>query len=456
MKRKVLGSFVLLFVLMVSVNVNATIKCGEGKPGDTVSCVLSGVEAAGNTDRIKADNGLKFVGCNICNDKTYNLTKDQEATFNFKIDSGITESKTLNVTIAGNTGSIKVNSTTTTTTTDPNVVTYTVTLVPGRNNNNITKTCTVNSLNDTCNVTLDNLEDSNFNGWGDNKNCTEGSKGNIKVNKDITYYACYTNSSDDNLLLKSLVVKDGDKELDFDFSIRTREYDLIVGLDVDSLEIEAEAQSDDVEINISGNENLKEGDNKIIITLTDKDGATSTYTLNVKKEEKIEAPLLNMLSIRGYNNFNFSSDIFVYDLTIDRNIKSLIIEYETENDNQNVEIEDNENLHDGSKIKIIVTDKDTDLSSTYEINIHMESSNLIIYIIIGAALLIILIILLIIVIKKGKKKQNNDKSSKKNVKNNSVKGKKAVSTIPEVKETPVAPQAPIDTKKKEEVETLDF
>ena len=172
---------IIIVLLAFCLNVNADIKCNEGKPGDTVSCTVSGIEATGNIKRIQADSGLTFDSCNVCSGNTYNLTKDKAATFNFKIDNSITESKKLNVTIANETGSINVNVSTTTTTTNPNEVTYTVTLVPGKNKSNITKSCTVNSLNDTCNVNLDNLDDDAFNGWSENKSCTEGSKGNIKV-----------------------------------------------------------------------------------------------------------------------------------------------------------------------------------------------------------------------------------------------------------------------------------
>ncbi len=478
MKWKKVNLLVIFVLMIFSLQVKADIKCGNGKPGDSVNCVVSNVAANGLTKNIKADNGLTFKSCTNCdNSGNYILTKNTSTTFVFGIANNITENKTLKVEIAGQTGSIKVvtnntesssTTTSTTTTTNANEVTYTVTLVPGKNQSNLTKTCNVNSLNPTCNVTLDELDDPLFNGWGEEKDCTEGSRGNIKVNKDITYYACYKNSTNEDLLLKSLVVKANDEILDFDFSIRTREYDIMVGLDVKKLDIEAEAQDEDVEITIEGNEELKDGDNVVTITLTDKDGSSSVYTLNVNRTDEILPPKLTKLVVGGVKGFNFQSDVYDYSITIDKKITELILDYETEKETQTVEVLNNENLKDGSQVRIVVTDEETNLSSTYVLNIQMESSNLLIYIIIGAVLLIILIVLLIVVIKKGKK---NKKEVNPGAAPKQTKGKKAVSKIPEVKSSPAtsspkeptahpvtptpAPKAPVP-KKEEKLETLDF
>lgn len=455
--------FLLMLVLCVGIKVDAEIKCGDGKPGGMVSCVVSNIEVSGSTSRIKTDTGLTFDSCDICTeDGTYSLTKDKAATFKFKISADITGNKALNVTIAGESTSINVK--TEETTTNENEISYTVTLVPGKGKSNTTKTCTVNSLNSTCNVTLDELDDENFTGWDTDKNCTEGSKGNIKVNKDVTYYACYKASTDatndetnDTLLLKSLVVKNGEEEIDFDFSIRTREYNLTVGLDVESLVIDAVAQDEDVTVSSEGNDNLKEGLNKIIITLT-LDGATSEYILNVNKTEKVEAPLLSNLVIGGDYNIDFQPEKFVYSVAIDKDISKLIIQYDAENEDYDVEVLNNENLKDGSQIRIIVSNSENSTSSTYIINVTKTASNLILYIGIGAILLVILVVLLIIVVKKGKKNNksvNNTPSSKKN-----VNVTKVSNSIPEIAAPMQNVPSPASNDKvensNEEIETLNF
>lgn len=479
MKLRVAKILILIFLLGASVGVSATIKCDEGKPGDTVNCAISNKSISGSTKRISADTGLSFVSCDVCKDDgTYIIENGVIANFKFKIASDIKESKTLNVSVAGEDGTIKVNVENSEEESNgdeetPEEVSYTVTLVIGNNQANKTKSCKVNSLNSTCNITLDELEDVNFNGWGTEKGCTEGSKGNIKVNKDITYYACYknveTNPSDNkpendetntnnDLLLKSLVVKNGEDEIDLGFSIRIKEYDITVPTSTESLEVLAESQNEDVEVTITGHEKLENEDNQIIITLTDKDGKTNQFKINVKKTDDVVAPLLNNLAIPGYA-INFSEDVFVYNVTIDKGIKELNIEYTKANEDNNVEIVGNSNLKNGSQIRVIVSDNESAKNTTYLINVHQESSNLIIYISIGAILLVILVVLLIIIVKKGKKNNGNTNnggaSKQKQIKGKSVNSKNNIPDVtPAIPTPPVSPVSP--DVKKNEIEVLDF
>ena len=140
---------------------------------------------------------------------------------------------------------------------------------------NITQSCIVNSINSTCNITLEELSVEGFNGWGTDKNCTSGSKGNIKVNKDITYYACYkddatddkknNHTTDANLLLKSLKLKNQDEEIKIGFSMRIFSYEITVPSDIQALTVEAIAQNEDVKVNVTGHNNLSKDNNEIKI-----------------------------------------------------------------------------------------------------------------------------------------------------------------------------------------------
>lgn len=64
------------------------------------------------------------------------------------------------------------------------------------------------------------------------------------------------------------------------------EYTTKVAGNVDKLDIRAIAKDKDAKVEIIGNENLKEGKNTILIKVTDKNGFTKYYTLNVEKEAK--------------------------------------------------------------------------------------------------------------------------------------------------------------------------
>lgn len=470
--KKLVKGFVILFLASLMFNVNAEVKCDAGKPGDTVNCTIKNGGSIGTIKRITVDEGLTFVSCDVCDDTQYTIEENKTANFKFKISENIKETKKLTATFGGETATIDVlaENKTEVPEENENEKVYTVTLIPGKGANK-TLSCPVNSLNTTCNVTLESLDDENFTGWGKEKNCTEGATGSVKVNKNITYYACYkkdsatttTQSAEVNkdLNLKSLVIKNGDEKLDINFSIRIFTYDITVPTETTNLTVEAVA-SDGIEVEVSGQDNLTNEENKIIITLTDKSGKKNEYTINVKKSDKVQLPKLSSLVIGGYN-INFSPDNFVYTLEIDSKISSLNIDAQVEDDLEK-EVIGNENLKNGSQIKIIVTNPLNDTSSTYIINIVKGINSLYIYLAIGGIVLVILIILLIIVVKKGKKgssnsKNNNTKSTKK-IPNNAKKVNNKAN-IPEVK--PVIPSAPSivtnNTKsvdKKEDIEILDI
>lgn len=482
MRSRLFKVFLFLFSIFLMVNVDASITCGIGKPGDTVNCEVSNLDVAGLAKNIVVDAGISFDSCDVCdNDGNYAIQPDKTANFKFKIDSNINENKTLNVTIAGETAAIKVvvasedeeeeNS---------EEVTYTVTLIPGNGRANVTKNCTVNSLNSTCNVTLDEIEDNTFIGWDTDKSCNGASRGNIKVNKDITYYACYKNQDTNNensentsnenteLLLKSLIIMNGDEEIDLGFSIRIKEYNITIPTSVENLVVNAVAQNENVKVSVVGNDSLKEKENVITITLTDEEGSTNKYVINVNISDEVSLPLLKNLIIGAYS-INFDPETFVYTVTIDKGIKELSIDAIPENDEFDVQILGNNDLKDGSQITIKLHDLEKDISSAYTINIVHERSDLVVYIGIGVGLLIILIILLIFVVKKGNKTSNKSGNSRSNTNNKQAsKSINNKSNVSEVAPTiPVVPSAPQSTnsnviannvvkENKEELEVLDF
>jgi len=467
----------LLFVLFVSViiNVDAKVKCNDGKPGDTVNCVINNAGRGGKISNIEVSTGLTFVSCDVCNENSYKIEPNKDANFKFKISKDITESKTLTATFGGEDAKIKViveSQDDNEEDTENTSTIYSVTLIPGAGQSNKTLTCTVNSLNTTCNVTLDELENEKFNGWGDNKDCTEGARGSVKVNKNVTYYACYkkddvvdvpNEENDKSLLLKSLIVTNGTEKVNLGFSIRKFEYDITIPTEVETLNVEATAQSDNINVEIIGNNELKNEENVIKIVLSTEDGKSNEYIINVKKNDAANNPLLSSLIVGGYN-IGFNPEKYEYNLTIDEGIKSLNITATPEKENYEYKIEGNNNLKDGSKISIIVNNTDTDKSSTYIINISKENNNLSMNLGIGGIILIILIILLIVVVKKGKKSNKNNQNNKKSNVSNLFKQQGQVvnnkGNIPEVK--PVIPTAPTNSSvvkevdKTEQVETLDL
>lgn len=82
--------------------------------------------------------------------------------------------------------------------------------------------------------------------------------------------------------LKELVVNDKDL-LDEDNG--TGSYSIKVDKDTDKLDISAIPASDGSKVKIIGNDNLKSGNNTVLVEVTDKNGFTKSYKIDVEKEE---------------------------------------------------------------------------------------------------------------------------------------------------------------------------
>lgn len=303
----------------------------------------------------------------------------------------------------------------TTTTKDSNIKEVFITLDPNNGSEPTKESCKIATGSSYCNITLPKLDTEGFNGWGTASTCKEGSIGQVKIEKDITYYACNakntSSSSDKTILLKSLKIKDKDtnEEIKFGtFSIKKTEYSFKVLYDVENLSIDATSE-DGISIEITGNENLVVGENNIVIKLTTSDNKTNEYKLKVtrlKKGEKIDNKhYLKSLVIGGYN-INFNKSTFDYKLTISSDINKLEITPISEESDIKPIVLNNENLKDGSVIKINLTGDD-DITTTYSIIITKEKSNLILYIGLGVLGLLIIILIVLIIIKSNRKKKNN-------------------------------------------------
>ena len=102
--------------------------------------------------------------------------------------------------------------------------------------------------------------------------------------------------------LKVLNVKNGEMSPKFDSD--KLEYDVKVSGKVDKLEIEAIPFETSTKVDILGNSNLKEGENSVLIKLTDKNNFTQVYTLNVTKES-------SKSTILGFTPLQFGLILFI-------------------------------------------------------------------------------------------------------------------------------------------------
>lgn len=136
--------------------------------------------------------------------------------------------------------------------------------------------------------------------------------------------------------LKELIVKDA--PLSPSFKPDVLEYTTKVPSNVDKLDIIATAKTEGSKVEIIGNENLKEGKNTILVKVTDKNGFSKYYTINVEKEAKQKSN-----SILGLTPLQFGIMAGITGILLTSLISLIVLlirakkvpKSKTENENQN-------------------------------------------------------------------------------------------------------------------------
>lgn len=221
-------------------------------------------------------------------------------------------------------------------------------------------------------------------------------------------------------ILKSLTVEPG--TLSPEFNPETTKYSITIGEDITKLNINAVVEDEKSKLDISGNDDLKLGENIIKLVVTAEDGTARTYVITVTKEQQ-EQLRLNSLLIKGINlNPSFSSDIYEYVADVDNNITKLDIEALGNVENATIEILGNEDLQEGENtVTIMLKSEDGKQNVTYQIivkkvgktvvgsNVSENNSSNMQYIIVGSILGgILLIIIIVLIVKKIRSNREDD------------------------------------------------
>lgn len=212
-----------------------------------------------------------------------------------------------------------------------------------------------------------------------------------------------------NVNLKSLEIEE--QELSPAFSPETTSYTIQIAEEVTKLEIKAEAEDEKATVTIKGNEELKEGENIITITVTAEDGTTKNYEIKVAKSANgVEKLGLTSLKIKDTSIATmFKPEVYNYEIDI-KDVTELEIEAIANDETATVEILGNENLQEGENIiTIIVSAKEGEEKVTYQIKANKVikaveegkkiDSKIYLYTAIGAVILIALIIVIVYTIK---------------------------------------------------------
>lgn len=163
------------------------------------------------------------------------------------------------------------------------------------------------------------------------------------------------------------------------FNKNKTSYAVTVGENVNDLKITAVAEDSKSKVAISGNTGLKNGDNKVYITVTAQDGTKKVYTITVTKTgdaNKSNSYLQNLIVENATLSPEFSKEIFEYDCgTVGKSVETLKILAFGENENVKIDITGNDKLSEGdNKIIVKVTSEDGTTTKEYVITVKKDSS----------------------------------------------------------------------------------
>ena len=157
--------------------------------------------------------------------------------------------------------------------------------------------------------------------------------------------------------LSELTVEEGTISPEFDNDVK--EYTLTVPNEITKINVKATPTDNKATVKVEGNEDLKEGENPVTITVTAEDGTTDKYTINVTRER---AKLSLQSLIIKYENENgeqieiplnpaFSNEIQEYTLdNIEYWVEKLNIEAIANIEGATIEVQGADNLQTGENI----------------------------------------------------------------------------------------------------------
>lgn len=282
------------------------------------------------------------------------------------------------------------------------------------NFNKTTKTYTLNVDSDVTsmkiNGTLEDSKASFVNGYGPRTVNLDYGKNTILVkakaeNESVNTYTIVVNRKDNrsnNNYLTNIEVSSGN----IVFEKNITEYNMTVLNEVETLTINPVLEDSKAKFDISTNK-LSVGDNKINILVTSENGEKRTYTINVKRlsEEESLSDNNNVKSITISNHeFEFKSDVYEYNVNIEKSENELIFDVVLEDQTANYTILGNENLQNGSIVKVVsISESGKQLEYKFIIS---KKANYLPYIIVGGIGMFLGIIigsLLTLVLVKNKK-----------------------------------------------------
>ena len=157
------------------------------------------------------------------------------------------------------------------------------------------------------------------------------------------------------------------------FSDYIMKYNVFVNNDTNNVNVTATLGEDDDYVTGTGNIELVDGINEVILKVIKKNNDILTYQVDIYRnydEDSLNDNVnLKSLIINGYD-INFDPNVYEYDVNVLDDVR-LDIDYETMSDNASVRITGNSNLREGkNEVRLIVSNKDKSKVSVYILNVN--------------------------------------------------------------------------------------
>ena len=162
------------------------------------------------------------------------------------------------------------------------------------------------------------------------------------------------------------------------FNPNVTEYYIIVNENVESIDVTAIPKNNNAKVQITGNNNLKKGANKITIKITSKDNSKNKeYIINVTKTNDINSANANLETL-AVENFTLSPEyeenITNYNTEVSKDTQELNVLAIPNNMNAKVEIKGNKNLQYGkNRITVTVTAQNGVTQKKYLIDVYKRN-----------------------------------------------------------------------------------
>lgn len=228
--------------------------------------------------------------------------------------------------------------------------------------------------------------------------------GNIKTyTLNITRKEDPNNTSDDNYLEEINIENNK-----IDFNKEQKDYKLTVDYNTNNLNINTITSSNKSKVEITGNDNLKVGENIVTIKVTSKNGEIREYKIVVTKKDKdvilSNNNYLKSLEIENYK-IKFDKNTLTYEIKI-KDEETLNIIALPEDENANITIKGNKELKNKSIIKITVSAENGE-TKEYSINIKkkLQIDFLLLTVIIESFIILGIIIYFIIKNQRNRKRE---------------------------------------------------